>query len=83
MEPAPVKSTVPVPDSEDVPVKFKFAVDVNVPPKAVAVSPIVIDELASEVLGTEETFNSILLFVIAVVIPEPPTISKLSPKPTL
>ena len=37
------------------------------PPKETAVPPIVIDELASEVLGTPETFNSILLFAIAVI----------------
>jgi len=63
-----------------VPVRFKFAVVLNVVPKLTSVEPIVTESFTKDELGTFATLNSILLFVIAVEIPEPPTISKLPPK---
>ena len=81
-EPAPVKSIVPVPDTLEEPVKLKFEAEDAVAPKETAVAPKVSELFDKDELGILPTDNSILLFVIAVVTPVPPVISKLSPKPT-
>ena len=73
-------SIVPVPDKDDVPVKSKSAVVDNVLPKLTSVEPIVTESFAKAELAIPLAVIVILFAEAAVVIPEPPTISKVDPK---